>query len=227
MPRRARPMRTVLVVGAVLALALFAAWLPGRANAQVPNVACPPFTDITVTQQAAGSGSLTVQMQPPVPPAQASAPDSQSLRLYYFIDRVAAIYPPAGEAEQLIGGDPIPDGSAQIVQRVTHGDTETIDVELPPGVHSVAAVLAMGDVTCHETRPQPDPCSYVCGPPRTLLIGSAEVDIGPPASTSNHPPAGQAAGSPAKGLMVAVLLAGVITALALGGVALRSYADDR
>ena len=227
MPGWSRPARTVLGMGAVLALLFFSGFRPERASAQAPNVACPPFTDITITQQAAGSGSLAVQMRPPVALGQAGAPDSQSFRLYYFIDRVAAIYPPDRGVQLLLGGDVLPDGSAQVVQRVTHGDVQTIDLQLPPGAHSVAAVLALGDVTCHETRPQPDPCSYVCGPPRTLLIGAAEVDIGPPQITSTRPPAGQVTGSAAKGSGGAALLLATIAVLALVGMVPRTPPEER
>jgi hypothetical protein len=208
----------MLGTAAVVALLLASGLLPGRASAQSPDAACPPFTDITITQQTPGSGSLAVQMQPPLRIGPASAPDSQSFRLYYFIDRVAAIYPVDRGVQLLMGGDVLPDGSAQMVQRMTHGDIQTINLELPPGSHSVAAVLAVGDLTCHETRPQPDPCAYVCGPPRTLLIGAAEVDIGPPQITSTSQAAGQAGGSDARGIVgPALLLLGTIAVLALAG----------
>jgi hypothetical protein len=212
----------------VLALLLSYGFVPERASGQAPEVACPPFTDITITQQAAGSGSLAVQMQPPVQLGRASAPDSQSFHLYYFIDRVAAIYPPDRGVQLLMGGDVLPDGSAQVVQRLTQGDVQTINLQLPPGSHSVAAVLALGDVTCHETRPQPDPCSYVCGPPRTLLIGAAEVDIGPPQpTTSPRPPTGQLTGDAPRGMGAAVLLLVTIAVLALAWTLLRPPPEER
>ena len=227
LPRWSCPLRTALVLGALLTLLLSSGLLPGRASAQMPDATCPPFTDITITQRVPGSGSLAVEMQPPLSLGETGAPDSQSFRLYYFIDRVAAIYPPDRGVQLLLGGDVLPDGSAQFVQRLTHGDVQTIDLQLPPGSHSVAAVLAVGDVTCHETRPQPDPCSYVCGPPRTLLIGAAEVDIGPPPPSSTPRAATQLTGNAARGIGGAVLLLGTTAVLALAGTLLRASREGR
>lgn len=148
------------------------------AAAETPSVACPAFTDITISQRAPGTGMLAVELKPPVPVAASSVPDSQALRLYYFVDRVVGIYPPNRGAMILIGGGEIPDGSAQIVRRITQPATETLDLEeLGPGRHTVSAVLALGQTTCVETRLQGEPCEAICGPPKTLLLGSAEVVV--------------------------------------------------